>query len=396
MTACNALRQARLFLNDSQFSVFKRCSTPGYRLKRSCPVGWCNRGTSDRCAHGDALNGLKDAVKRYVNIKCRARNVDPAEMAALLLRRGTLIGRAGNGELKESVQLDRELRGRRFYASRVNERARCLGLGRVPLNGTWLGYLGPNDTSSVVQASRDYSNAVADADVEQLWDTQCMDHLNARCYHEYKVRLPRNARSLVPQQTSAALGRIDHMISYNMSLGFWLPVLELLARHRTRVLVVSGFAASIEHQIPKLSLIHPNYDLSGLTFRVVAAPMQCPDTMSTPGWPMPEDPTENTWARNLARLRANPEWDARRNDIAIIGCGPMGMPVARFAAKERNISSVYIGGFVQVIFGIVGQRYLDTQGTGLGERGVINEHWIRPLPAETPPNLLGMEGGAYW
>jgi hypothetical protein len=47
------------------------------------------------------------------------------------------------------------------------------------------------------------------------------------------------------------------MVHYNVSLSYWLDVLEVFAKYRARVLVVTGFAASVKHQIPRLSRIHP-------------------------------------------------------------------------------------------------------------------------------------------
>ena len=69
--------------------------------------------------------------------------------------------------------------------------------------------------------------------------------------------------------------------------------------------------------------------------------------LATPGWPLPADPKDENYATNLDKLQASPEWDPRRSDVAILGCGALGLPLARFA-RERGLSSVYVGGLIQV------------------------------------------------
>jgi|EP00966_Prymnesium_polylepis_P199841 hypothetical protein len=70
------------------------------------------------------------------------------------------------------------------------------------------------------------------------------------------------------------------------------------------------------------------------------------------------------------------------------------MPLARHA-KLHNMSAVYIGGFLPMLFGVHGRRHRIAEG-GKRFAGSFNEHWISAVPEETPPNKERMEGGAYW
>jgi hypothetical protein len=120
--------------------------------------------------------------------------------------------------------------------------------------------------------------------------------------------------------------------------------------------------------------------------------------MSTPFFPLPRSPSEEHYGAYLDRMQASPEWDPRRNDAAILGCGHFGLPLARFA-KAHNISTVYVGGLLQLLFGISGRRYVDDKNLGrtvFSGRARITRHWMPPLDSETPRNLHHVEGGAYW
>jgi len=80
-------------------------------------------------------------------------------------------------------------------------------------------------------------------------------------------------------------------------------------------------------------------------------------------------------------------------DIALIGAGAYGMPLASFA-KRLGKQAIHLGGVTQILFGIKGQRwetvYADTTAT------LFNEHWIRPLASETPEGHYKVEDGCYW
>ena len=78
-------------------------------------------------------------------------------------------------------------------------------------------------------------------------------------------------------------------------------------------------------------------------------------------------------------------------DIAIIGCGAYGMPVASFV-KSMGKKAIHLGGHTQFLFGIKGRRWEDHPSFNK----YINNSWIKPLPEETPTDYLSVESGCYW
>jgi hypothetical protein len=80
-------------------------------------------------------------------------------------------------------------------------------------------------------------------------------------------------------------------------------------------------------------------------------------------------------------------------DIAIIGAGAYGMPLAAFIKRDLRRKAVHLGGATQILFGIRGKRW---DGMAEYSQDLYNEHWARPLAIETPEAAVKIEGGCYW
>lgn len=76
-------------------------------------------------------------------------------------------------------------------------------------------------------------------------------------------------------------------------------------------------------------------------------------------------------------------------DVAIIGCGAYGMPLA-IEAKRMGKQAVHMGGATQLLFGIKGARWDKSTGWR------YNEYWVRPDESEQCKNQSIVEGGCYW
>ena len=75
-------------------------------------------------------------------------------------------------------------------------------------------------------------------------------------------------------------------------------------------------------------------------------------------------------------------------DIAFVSCGGYGMITCNYIVKELGKSVVYVGGGLQLFFGIMGDRWHN--------RDWYNEHWVSTLDHEVPDNKHLAEGGCYW
>ena len=79
-------------------------------------------------------------------------------------------------------------------------------------------------------------------------------------------------------------------------------------------------------------------------------------------------------------------------DIALIGCGAYGFPLAIHAKKLGKIG-FHLAGWTQMLFGIYGKRWLEDQPK---YSKYINQYWIRPGEKEIPSGANMVEGGCYW
>lgn len=78
-------------------------------------------------------------------------------------------------------------------------------------------------------------------------------------------------------------------------------------------------------------------------------------------------------------------------DVAIIGCGAYGFPLAAML-KEAGKSAIHLGGATQYLFGIRSKRGDNHPIIGK----LYNDAWVRASAEETPKNAKNVEDGCYW
>lgn len=98
-----------------------------------------------------------------------------------------------------------------------------------------------------------------------------------------------------------------------------------------------------------------------------------------------------TWFDALAHMQE--QLKRADFDVALIGCGAYGLPLASFV-KRMGRQAVHIGGALQLLFGIKGKRW-EANGYDYHLK-YYNEHWIRPGEEDAPRNKERFEGGCYW
>jgi len=92
-------------------------------------------------------------------------------------------------------------------------------------------------------------------------------------------------------------------------------------------------------------------------------------------------------------------------DICILGCGAYGLPLAAHV-KRLGKKSFHIGGGLQLLFGIKGERWSEESKYGKWYEipelfksnycDLFNDFWIRPLAVDTPKSANKIDGGSYW
>lgn len=77
-------------------------------------------------------------------------------------------------------------------------------------------------------------------------------------------------------------------------------------------------------------------------------------------------------------------------DVALVGCGAYGFPLAAHI-KRIGKQAVHLGGVLQILFGIKGRRW-DESDTHL----MYNENWVYPDVSEIPAGAEKVENACYW
>ena len=156
----------------------------------------------------------------------------------------------------------------------------------------------------------------------------------------------------------------------------WTPALE-----GKRVLVIHPFEETIKKQHARYDklfdnkLLCPRYEL--LTIKAV---------QSIAG-NRPEQ--FNDWFDALTWMKH--EIDDKDFDIAIIGCGAYGFPLAAYV-KAKGKKSIHLGGAVANLFGVLSEG--NRENVYLNP--LKNSFWCHPSKKETPLNANLVENGRYW
>ncbi|MEJ7645115.1 MAG: hypothetical protein WKF87_11010 [Chryseolinea sp.] len=181
---------------------------------------------------------------------------------------------------------------------------------------------------------------------------------------------------------------IKHMLPHSKFMRFhdfyhflhenpWTSALE-----GKRVVVIHPFAKSIENQYTARENVFtaphtlPKFDL--ITYRAV---------QSIAG-NNPEGFT--SW---FDALNAMKEDIAKLNfDVAIIGCGAYGMPLATYIKVQLGKKAIHLGGNTQILFGIKGNRWTSDPNF----KHIFNRYWAQPLAEETPTGHGSIDNNCYW
>lgn len=148
-----------------------------------------------------------------------------------------------------------------------------------------------------------------------------------------------------------------------------------------KVLVIHPFAKTIKEQYKKRKLLFSNENiLPAFELKTIKA------VQSLAG----EQTRFKNWFEALDDMKN--KINKIPFDIAIIGCGAYGLPLAAHV-KRIGRKSVHLGGATQILFGIIGKRWEEEQKF---ISTLFNQHWVRPSLEEMPKNWTRVENGCYW
>lgn len=146
-----------------------------------------------------------------------------------------------------------------------------------------------------------------------------------------------------------------------------------------KILVIHPFTQSIEMQYLKRELLFKNPNVLP-QFNLITYPA----IQSIGG-----NSEYESWFQALEKMKE--DISKIDFDIAIIGAGAYGLPLASYV-KNIGKKAVHLGGSTQILFGVYGQRWAIHPDF----KDIINNHWIKPIANEKPKSAQKVENACYW
>lgn len=145
-----------------------------------------------------------------------------------------------------------------------------------------------------------------------------------------------------------------------------------------KVLLVHPFVNSIRAQHEKIQSAKVEWFLPAFELIVVSPPRTVTTTSAE----------ATTWLTELKRVEE--EIEMHDFDVAILGAGSYGLPLAHFVARQNRVA-IHLGGTTQLLFGISGKRWANHPWT----TDHFRDTWVSPMQRDLFPGVTGIEGGSY-
>jgi hypothetical protein len=148
------------------------------------------------------------------------------------------------------------------------------------------------------------------------------------------------------------------------------------------VLVISPFAKTIASQYTKRSDLHQLPILPQFTLETLVPPI----TNGATFW-------KGSYSKNLDRflLEIHRQQSKTKSDIALVSAGAYGLPIMA-ELKTYGISSIYMGGSLQLLFGIMGNRWREIDSV----LTMVTSSWVMTPKENRPFGFRLIENGSYW
>lgn len=221
-------------------------------------------------------------------------------------------------------------------------------------------YAGGLYKSTIKEFCDEYSKGVSSGDIQAKWGGGNIDFIQDEIFKNYcPDSLTADAKCVEP---------------------FYFDMPWSSALKGKRVLVISPFSQTIRYQYKRKNELWenkevlPDFELLNYT------------SVQSIGGVGPHE----SWLESLSIMKK--EISEIDFDVALLGCGPYGLPLLSHIKENIGKSAIYIGGGLQILFGIKGKRW-----DGIPDVSrFYNENWRRPFDIEIPERHNLVEGGCYW
>lgn len=157
------------------------------------------------------------------------------------------------------------------------------------------------------------------------------------------------------------------------------------------VAIINSFAHTCEEQTYLSKAIWPEHTETYLPSSTKWVPIQTYFPPNIAGENKEASWEVDSWFNAVEEIVKEVKENRYHIDIAIIGCGALGMIIAS-ELKKIGIQSIVMGGAVQLLFGIRGKRW-ETHSV---ISKFFNDAWVYPPNTCKPIGFKKIEGGCYW
>jgi len=180
-----------------------------------------------------------------------------------------------------------------------------------------------------------------------------------------------------PNSERVPLGSLDPVLVAALGGKPW--TLELDGK---KVLVISSFSNEIKIQTSKNLPLHNVNLYPNPILDTLAAPQTNGLHISKRSW--------STELKNF-KLQVSLKLGTFNPDVVIVAAGAYGMPISSYIF-EKGFNVIYIGGALQLIFGIWGNRWR----TNPDVLKIANSNWMWPHKKSRPFGSIFVESSSYW
>lgn len=238
----------------------------------------------------------------------------------------------------------------------------------------------PDDNNTFKLFVNEYLESIKDIDILASWN----DKMLSVEEWIYKLFINKNLsiyKGVVDLQSLESF--------YTDSKNWWQNLFE-----NKTILIISPFTESISKQLLKRDDVWKgkweNFWSTKINFKYIKFPhpyyLQSPEVQSS----YPKH------YRYLIQDFKNKIKEIGDFDIALIGTGCYSILLGSYIKTELKKSAFHLGGGLQMMFGVYGNRWFQNGNMSNFFKEYINEHWCRPSNNEKPSGFKKQEDGCYF
>ena len=218
-----------------------------------------------------------------------------------------------------------------------------------------------------------YIKATAHTNLLGVWDGASM-FSQAKLYRDYIDKIYPNIKTICAHALEPYYF-VDHL-AYKF---------DTLFEHK-KVLIITSHKETVNKQIQSDNidkLFNKPIFHSTTSFYIYKPPQQNGGSHDTNSWTFHFDTMKN----DIAQIKKEFAFD-----IALVSCGGFGMLISDYIYTDLKSSVIYVGGALQLFFGIIGNRWVNSPDI----KKLMNNYWTNVLDVDKPANIKLCENGCYW